>query len=64
MASLFNVSLGPPEPTDQEISEALLAFFVAFVYLWVARSRSQIFAVPPPRVETNARVRPSGESAA
>ena len=24
MASLFNVSLGPPEPTDQEISEALL----------------------------------------
>jgi hypothetical protein len=24
MASLFNVSLGPPEPTDEEISEALL----------------------------------------
>jgi len=24
MASLFNVSLGSPEPTDQEISEALL----------------------------------------
>jgi hypothetical protein len=24
MASLFNVSLRPPEPTDQEISEALL----------------------------------------
>jgi hypothetical protein len=23
MASLFNVSLGAPEPTDQEISEAL-----------------------------------------
>jgi hypothetical protein len=24
MPSLFNVSLGSPEPTDQEISEALL----------------------------------------
>jgi hypothetical protein len=24
MASLFNVSLGPPEPTDQEVAEALL----------------------------------------
>jgi hypothetical protein len=43
MASLFNVSLGPPEPTDQEISEALLGPWKVTCRVEALEGRLEVF---------------------